>query len=95
MDTKRNDAITRSLTVLPSRRDVLPGLAGAGLGLAALLGWPRGESDVAAKKKRKKKHKQQKHKQRHHRGGEAVGGAAPIRSSSSRAWSSTSSVPHP
>jgi hypothetical protein len=58
MDTNRNDAITRSLTIPTSRRDVLPGLAGAGLGFAALLGWPRGESDVAAKKKRKKKHKQ-------------------------------------
>jgi hypothetical protein len=56
MDTKCNDATIRSLTVLPSRRDILPGLAGAGL--VAFLGWPRGESDVAAKKKRKKKHKQ-------------------------------------
>ena len=64
METKRNDASTRSLTVLPSRRDVLHGLAGAGLGLAALLGWPRGASAVAANKKRKTKHKQQKHQQR-------------------------------
>jgi hypothetical protein len=64
METKRNGASTRSLTVLPSRRDVLHGLAGAGLGLAALLGWPRGASDVAAKKQRQTKHKQQKHQQR-------------------------------
>ncbi len=64
MDTKRNDAITRSLTVLHSRRDVLQGLAGAGLGFSAFLGWPRGEPDVAANKKRKNKHKQKSNKQR-------------------------------
>ena len=57
MDTKRIDTISRSLTVRSSRRDVLPGLAGAGLGLAALFGWPCGGSDVAAKKKRKKRNK--------------------------------------
>ena len=56
MNTHRFDPIARSLTVLPSRRDVLRGLVGAGLG-PALLGWPRGESMVAAKNKRKQKHK--------------------------------------
>ena len=55
MDTKRSDAIPGSLTVLPSRRDVLHELAGAGLGLATLLVWPQAASDVAAKKKHKRK----------------------------------------
>jgi hypothetical protein len=55
MDT---NTITRSLTVRSSRRDVLQRLAGTGVGLAALVGPTRGESDVAAKKKRKNKHKQ-------------------------------------
>jgi hypothetical protein len=64
MDTKRNDAITRSLTVVSSRREVLQGLAGAGTGFAVLLGSPRGESAVAAKKKRKNKHQQKSNKQR-------------------------------
>jgi hypothetical protein len=63
MDTERNDAISGSLTVLPSRRDVLHELAGAGLGLAALLVWPHGESDIAAKTKGKTKHKRKRHKQ--------------------------------
>ena len=68
MDTKRDDAISGSLTVLPSRRDVLHELAGAGLGLAALLVWPHGESDIAAKKKGKKKRRRKK---RMHRGGKS------------------------
>jgi hypothetical protein len=55
MDT---NTITRSLTVRSSRRDVLQRLAGTGVGLAALVGPTRGESNVAAKKKLRKKHKQ-------------------------------------
>ena len=54
MDT---NTVTRSLTVRSSRRDVLQRLAGTGVGLAALVGPTRGESNVAAKKKlRKHKH---------------------------------------
>ena len=60
MAMNRFEAITRSLTMFPSRRDVLRGLTGTGL--VSLLGWLQGESDVAAKKKRHKKHKQKKSK---------------------------------
>ena len=62
MDTKRTEAISGSLTVLSSRRDVLQELAGAGLGLAALVVWPPGESAIAAKTKGKKKRRRKKHK---------------------------------
>jgi hypothetical protein len=64
MDAKRDDAITRSLTVLPSRRAVVHGLAGAGLGLATLHVWPHGVSDVAAKKRTKKRKKKQNNQTR-------------------------------
>jgi hypothetical protein len=52
VEQQRFDVMTRSLTRVPSRRDVLRGLTG-GLGLGAL--WLPGTA--AAKKKRKKKHK--------------------------------------
>jgi hypothetical protein len=60
MDTRRFQAITRSLCVCPSRRDILRGLTGTGL--LSLFRWPQWESEVAAKKKRNKKHKQKKSK---------------------------------
>jgi hypothetical protein len=61
MDTERSGATLRALTALPSRRDILRGLAGSGLGFVALLDWPNGESLVVARKKRgkKKKHRKQ------------------------------------
>jgi hypothetical protein len=62
MDQTHFDAMTRTMSRLPSRRDVLHGLAGAGLGLAALVGWPRGFSEVAARKKRKQKKKKKNRK---------------------------------
>jgi hypothetical protein len=52
MDIDRFDAILRSLSHLPSRRDVLRGFVGAGLGLGSLQ-----VDDVGAKKKHHKKHK--------------------------------------
>jgi hypothetical protein len=55
MDQARSNALTESLTSLPSRRDVLRSLAGAGIALGA-LGLP-GIAD--AKKKRRKKKKKQ------------------------------------
>ena len=55
MDQQHIHAVTRTLSRLPSRRDVLRGLAGAGLGLNGL--WLAG--GVAAKKKcRRKKQRQ-------------------------------------
>jgi len=53
MDQHPFTALTRSVRGVPSRRDVLHGLAAAGLGLAAL----RLPDAVTAKKKRKKKSK--------------------------------------
>ncbi|MGH2617078.1 MAG: hypothetical protein ACRDJC_17740, partial [Thermomicrobiales bacterium] len=50
MDQHRLTVVTRTLTSLPSRRDVLRGLFGAGLGLAAI----RLPNVAAAKKKRRK-----------------------------------------
>jgi len=60
MDTSRFAVIARSVSDIPSRRDVLHGLVVAGLGLAASSTWSREESAVAAKKKRKKKKKKKK-----------------------------------
>jgi hypothetical protein len=51
MDQHHLPALTRALACLPSRRDVLRGFAGAGLG----LGFPRLDDVVDAKKKRKHK----------------------------------------
>jgi hypothetical protein len=56
MDQNRFDAVTRSLSGFPSRRDLLRGLAGAGLG----LGIARLPDLVDAKKKRKKRKKKAK-----------------------------------
>lgn len=58
-NTERSGDTLRSLTAVPSRRDVLRGLAGSGLGLAVLLDCPLDGSHVVAKKrgKNKKKHK--------------------------------------
>jgi hypothetical protein len=56
MNQHQLPALTRALTRLPSRRDVLRGLAAAGLGLAVL----RGSGAADAKKKRKHKKKQSK-----------------------------------
>ncbi|MGH2618112.1 MAG: hypothetical protein ACRDJC_23030 [Thermomicrobiales bacterium] len=53
MNQNRVAVVTQSLTSLPSRRDVLRGLAGAGLGLGAA----RLPTMAAAKKKRKKNKK--------------------------------------
>jgi hypothetical protein len=53
MDTNHFDDITKLLTALPSRRDMLRGLVGAGLGLGAL----RFADTTAAKKKHKRGHK--------------------------------------
>ncbi len=53
MNQTRFDALRRTLTSLPSRRDVVLSLAGAGFGLGALA-----LPDITeAKKKRRKKHK--------------------------------------
>jgi hypothetical protein len=60
MDTKHVKTIRQSLTSRPSRRDVVQGFAGAGIGLTALSAWPRGVSEIAAKKKRKKRSKNKK-----------------------------------
>jgi hypothetical protein len=59
MDQSSFTAVTRALAGLPSRRDVLRSLAGAGLGLGA-LGLPR---VTEAKKKHKKKKGKKKGKQ--------------------------------
>ena len=56
MDADRFDALLRSLAAMPSRRDVLRGLGGAGIGLGSL----RLSTVVAAKKKRKRKKKRKK-----------------------------------
>jgi hypothetical protein len=51
LDLNRFEAVTRSLTSVPSRRDLLRGLVSVGLGLGAV----RITSVVDAKKKRKKR----------------------------------------
>jgi hypothetical protein len=56
MHTSRLAAMTRSITVLPSRRDVLHGLAGGGLGLALR----RTPGAAGAKKNHQHKHKKPK-----------------------------------
>jgi hypothetical protein len=58
MDTMLFSAVTRTLTEMPSRRDVLRGLGAAGLGLGAL----RLPDLAIAKKKRKRKKKGKKAK---------------------------------
>lgn len=58
MNANYFDAMIRPLTVLPSRRDVLYGLAGAGIG----LGLTRLPEDADAKKKSKHKKKPKKAK---------------------------------
>ncbi len=60
MDVNRVHPRVRSLTSLPSRRDVLKGLVGAGFGLTAPADWPFAASDVEAKKKRKRKRNKNK-----------------------------------
>jgi hypothetical protein len=59
VDHNRFDALTRSLTGVPSRRLLLRAIAGAGLGLGA---WRIPETAAARKKRRKKrkKHKPQR-----------------------------------
>ena len=52
MDQHRLDSLTHSLTSVPSRRDVLRGLAGAGLAVAVVAG---GSPQAAARKKRKRR----------------------------------------
>lgn len=58
MDQHRITALKRSLISMPSRRDVLRGLAAAGLGLRAM--WP--QEPAVAKGKRKRKNKKKKAK---------------------------------
>jgi hypothetical protein len=58
MDQHRITALRRSLISMPSRRDVLRGLTGVGLGLGSRL-WPQ---EPAAKGKRKRKDKKKKAK---------------------------------
>jgi hypothetical protein len=60
VDLTRFNAVTETITNLPSRRDMLRSLAGAGIGLGALLGSAFGAPDADAKKtRRKKKRKKQ------------------------------------
>ena len=55
MDQHRVDALTRTLKSVPTRRDVLRGLAGVGLGLGALR-WPdAAEAGTRCTRKRRKK----------------------------------------
>jgi hypothetical protein len=58
VEKKHFGIVTQTMTSLPSRRDVLRGLAAAGLG----FGIARFPDLVEAKKKRKKKHKKKRHK---------------------------------
>lgn len=60
MNQQHIAVLTRTMSRVPSRRDVLRGLVGAGIGLGVLVGWPLGESEVEAKKKHKKKKKKSK-----------------------------------
>jgi hypothetical protein len=55
VDQIRFNAVTHSLTHLPSRRAVLRGLVGAGLGFSALAGVAFDTLDADARKKRDKK----------------------------------------
>jgi len=55
MNQQRFDVLTRTLSSVPSRRDVLRGLAGCGLGLGALR-WPDvAEAGTRCTRKRRKK----------------------------------------
>lgn len=56
MNQNRMLALTRSLTAVPSRRDVLRGLAGAALGLGVAR-WPQPGEAKTRKKRRKKRRK--------------------------------------
>lgn len=58
MEQATRDLVTRTLTRVPSRRDVLRGIAGAGLGLGLL----QMQGDAEARKKRKPKKKSSKKK---------------------------------
>jgi hypothetical protein len=58
MDQHRYHALTRTLTCLPSRRDVLRGLTGVALG----LGVARLPEEAASRKKRKRKRREKKAK---------------------------------
>ena len=58
MNATSVEAVTRSLTSAPSRRDVLRGLAGTGIGLG-LAGWSA-PADARKKRKRRKKAKKAK-----------------------------------
>lgn len=58
MDQNHFERLTRALTAIPSRRDVLRGLTGLGLG----LGVPRLPEIAEAKKKRRRKKKGEKAK---------------------------------
>lgn len=58
MDQNHRERLTRALTAIPSRRDILRGLAGAGLG----WGVARLPDGADAKKKRKRKKKTKKAK---------------------------------
>lgn len=58
MNQNHSDALTRTLGSMPSRREVLRGLAGVGLG----LGWLRPPAIADAKKKRKHKKRKPKAK---------------------------------
>jgi hypothetical protein len=57
MSQNRFHDVTRSMTRLPSRRDLLRGLAGAGLGLGIV---PRADLVEARKKRKKRKKKDRK-----------------------------------
>src|SRR5688572_12832707 len=59
MDQTRFNAVTRTVTSIPSRRDVLRGLVSAGLGVGAL----RLSDAVEAKKKHDRKRKNKRKKQ--------------------------------
>jgi hypothetical protein len=58
VDQKRFDAVTRTLTSLPSRRDVLRGIAAVGIGVSGL------RTSDAAEAKKKSKHKKRKGKKK-------------------------------
>jgi len=60
VDQTHFDAVSRTLSRLPSRRDVLRGLAGAGIGLGALVGSAFDTVGVDAKKKRRANKKKRK-----------------------------------
>jgi hypothetical protein len=60
MHQHHSPALTRFLTSIPSRRDILRGLAGAGLGLGSLGLQNAGEAKKKGKRKPKKKPKKPK-----------------------------------